>query len=198
MTNSFDYEAHGLLASSARPAIPGDGVQTVAELLDPVLATDPDREALVGRHARYTYAELDRSIDAAAAAYAELGVKPGDRVAASFANHTEIVVAFLAAMRCGAIWLGINRALAPPEKAYMLSDAQASVFLGDDEMAAQVESKRGELPLLEHIIRAEPGDAVSEWAGRLAAADGAPRSSVVIDPFGPAAIAYTSGTTGFP
>jgi len=198
MTNSFDYAAHGLVASSNRPAIPGDAVQTVAEVLDPVLALDPDREALVGRHARYTYAELDRVVDAAAVALIELGVKPGDRVAASFANHTEIVVAFLAAMRCGAIWLGINRALAPPEKAFMLCDAQASLFLGDDEMAAQVESKRGGLPVLAHIIRAEPGDMASEWAGRLAAAAGAPRPSVVIDPFGPAAIAYTSGTTGFP
>ena len=49
------------------------GVQTVAEVLDSVVAADPDREALVGRHARYTYGELDRAANAAAAAFAELG-----------------------------------------------------------------------------------------------------------------------------
>ncbi|NQZ97883.1 MAG: AMP-binding protein [Myxococcales bacterium] len=198
MTAAIDYEARGLVAPTRRPAIPGGGPQTVADLLDRVLAKDPEREALVGRDGRYTYAELDAAVNRAAAALAGMGVAAGDRVAMSLPNSAEIVVAFLGSMRLGAIWLGINRALAPPEKAYMLTDAQASVFLGDSDMVAQVASERAKLPDLRELVAADPGDASSAWAQALAACSGASRPDVEIDPFAPGAIAYTSGTTGFP
>ncbi|HZO10353.1 MAG TPA: long-chain fatty acid--CoA ligase, partial [Myxococcota bacterium] len=44
----------------------------------------------------------------------------------------------------------------------------------------------------------DPGGGADEWHARLEAAAGAVRPDVAIDPFGPAAIAYTSGTTGHP
>jgi len=114
-------------------------------------------------------------------------------------NHTELVVAFLAAMHLGAVWVGVNRQLTAPEQRYVLDDAGVSVFIGDGDTAARVHSVRAELPALRVVIDAEPGDAGSEWAARLHAADplDAP-SSDAVDPFGPAAIAYTSGTTGQP
>ena len=177
MTAAIDYEARGLVAPTRRPAIPGGGPQTVADLLDRVLAKDPEREALVGRDGRYTYAELDAAVNRAAAALAGMGVAAGDRVAMSLPNSAEIVVAFLGSMRLGAIWLGINRALAPPEKAYMLTDAQASVFLGDSDMVAQVASERAKLPDLRELVAADPGDASSAWAQALAACSGASTST---------------------
>ena len=99
----------------------------------------PDAEALVSCHqgVRYTYAELDRAADRAAGAFAARGVGPGDRVAASLPNGTEIVIAFLGAARLGAIWVGINRALAGPEKAYMLRDCGARLLLADELGDAQ-------------------------------------------------------------
>jgi acyl-CoA synthetase (AMP-forming)/AMP-acid ligase II len=166
----------------------------VASVLERVVREDPRREALVGREARYTYGELDSAANRAANLLLALGVGPGDRVAASLPNHAEIVVAFLGALRVGAIWVGINRPLAPPEKTFMLRDAGACVLLADADIAAQIEARRGELPDLRHCLRAGPG---GEWAERLARADDA-RPGVEIDPFAPAAIAYTGGTTGFP
>jgi acyl-CoA synthetase (AMP-forming)/AMP-acid ligase II len=191
-----DLAALGLVTTRLRPAIPGPA-QTVAEVLDHMLATDPGREALVGRHARYTYRELDNTVNRAAGALAALGVKAGDRVAASLGNHTELVVAFLATQRLGAIWVGINRPLAPPEKAYILASCQACVFLGDAEMAAQVSALGGELQHVKHVVVAEPRDPRCAWQKLLDDAS-AQRPSVVVDPFAPAAISYTSGTTGFP
>lgn len=186
-----------LVATEQRPAIPGDAPQTVSNVLAGPLARCPDRLALVGRHARYTYRELDAAVTQAASALHGLGVGPGDRVAASIANHPDIVIACLATMRLGAVWVGIARPLAPAEKAFMLADAEASVFLGDRTMAAQVESLREKIPSLRHLLEAEPGDNDCAWARMLAAADGTP-PLVNIDAFAPAAIAYTSGTTGFP
>lgn len=188
-----DWAALGLRPWPARPEIPG-GPQTVAAVLERTLREAPEREALVGRDARYDYAGLDAAARRAANALRSLGVRPGDRVAASLPNQAAIVVAFLGTMRLGAIWVGINRPLAAPEKAYMLADGEASVFLGDPEMVAQVEAHRASLPALRHVLMSGPGGG---WDERLARADDS-EPGVGIDPFAPAAIAYTGGTTGFP
>ena len=195
---SFDITAHGLIPSPRRPEIPGGVAQSVADVLDAGVATMPEAEALVGRYARYSYAELDREANRAAQVLLQLGVRPGDRVAGSMANHTDLVVAFYGAMRIGAIWFGVNRALAPPEKAYMLKDGGAVVFVGDREACAQIEGLPEALPELVHRIGAEPSDPASQWRELLAKAPDETRPEIEIDPFGPAAIAYTSGTTGFP
>ncbi|MCA9771891.1 MAG: acyl--CoA ligase, partial [Myxococcales bacterium] len=153
MAQYITYSAHGLIPPRSRPLIPGGGPQTVAEVLDRWVRECPEADALVGRDRRYTYAELDEAANRAASALASLGVHSGTRVAASLPNRTDIVVAFLGAMRLGAIWVGINRPLAAPEKAYMIEDAQASVFLAAAEAAAEIEELSGRLPTLQHIVR---------------------------------------------
>jgi acyl-CoA synthetase (AMP-forming)/AMP-acid ligase II len=150
-------------------------------VFDDVLATGPQREALVTRSGRLTYAELDRLADRAAWALRDLGVRPGDRVAASLPNDAAVVVAFHGAMRLGAIWVGVNRALAPPEKRYLLADSGAMLLLSDDDGDA----------LGVRVV------AAGEWQAAVDAARDGP-VGVDVDPFAPAGIAYTSGTTGHP
>lgn len=181
-----------------RPPIPGDAPQSVAEVLARPLERCPGRVALVGRHARYTYAGLDEAVTQAAVALSRLGVAPGDRIAACLGNHPEIVIAFLAAMRLGAIWVGLNRPLAPAEKSWMLRDAGVSVMLADRATCAQLAPLRVELPALRHLVEVEPGDPGCAWALAVEEAREATPPRPAIDPFAPAAIAYTSGTTGFP
>ncbi|HKJ24540.1 MAG TPA: AMP-binding protein [Myxococcota bacterium] len=188
------YFRHGLAPSHERPEIPG-ALQTVADVLDRGFSAEPDAEALVGRHARYRYGELIEESLRAAAVLADLGVRPGDRVAACLPNHTEIVVAFLGAMRVGAVWVGIPQALATPEKLFVLDDCDASVLLADPATHDAVQAHRRELRDLNQILVAEPGP--SEWNLALARAE-SPAPPEDFDPFGPAAIAYTSGTTGRP
>jgi acyl-CoA synthetase (AMP-forming)/AMP-acid ligase II len=183
------------LVRHSNPRTPAGSPGTIAALLDRPLATTPDALALVGRHGRLSMRELDEAANRAAHALRSLGVRLGDRVAASMPNDVDIVVAFLGAMRIGAVWVGINRALAGPEKAYMLRDAEVSVFLGDAAMAAQVDQERATLPELAHAVVVGAGDA--SWATLLASMPADP-VDVVVDPLAPAAIAYTSGTTGFP
>jgi len=192
----IDLAAHGLRAP-ATPPQPIPGPATVAALLDEPLARDPDRLALVGRHGRFTVAELDAAVGRAAAALASLGVQPGTRVAMSLPNDTPLVIAWLATMRLGAIWLGINRPLAPPEKAYMLDDAEVTVLLADPDVVDSLAGHRDALTALRHVVTVDPAAPSDEWRAVIAAAsDAAPLEPV--DPLAPAAIAYTSGTTGFP
>jgi hypothetical protein len=68
---------------------------------------------------------------------------PGDRVAACLPNDVAICVAFLACMRLGALWVGINRVLAPREKTHILRvylqrHADQSVFAVFLRVAEQI------------------------------------------------------------
>ncbi|MGH0038536.1 MAG: class I adenylate-forming enzyme family protein [Myxococcota bacterium] len=161
------------------------------------MAERPDALALVGRHGRLSYGELDREVTRAARALADLGIGPGDRVAACLPNDVDIVVAFLACQRLAALWVGINRPLAGPEKAYILNDCGASLYLVDEALREEIESvgERIEAPV--RVVGVDPADPQSQWRRALDAAQGPP-PRVPQDPFAPAAIAYTSGTTGFP
>jgi len=155
---------------------------TVGEVLDRQVARDPERLALVGRSGRLGYGELDRAANRAANALAALGVTRGDRVAACLPNDVDIVIAFLGVARLGAIWVGVNKPLAAPEKAYLLRDSGARVFLAAPDVA---------LPeTLAQRIEVAPGSFANEGDES--------RPRVPVDPHDPAAIAYTSGTTGFP
>lgn len=193
---------HGLVLPTHRPAFPTGAPQHIAQVLVPALADHPERLALVGRHGRLTYAELDRAANRAAHALASLGVRCGDRVAACLPNDVDIVVAFLGVQRLGGIWVGINRVLAAKEKAYLLRDSGARVYLASaalcdpDELAAE----RRDLEALEHIVGVDPSDSAAPWSRTQAAASEQPLAveGEALDPFAPAAIAYTSGTTGFP
>jgi acyl-CoA synthetase (AMP-forming)/AMP-acid ligase II len=154
---------------------------SIARVLDRALAADPGREALVTRTRRLSYADLDAEAHQAARALRELGVRPGDRVAASLPNDAEVVVAFHGAMRLGAVWLGVNRALAPPEKRYLLEDSGSTLLLSDDDLP-DLGVRVVDLPT---------------WEAARKAADPTP-VDVDVDPFAPAGLAYTSGTTGHP
>ena len=172
--------------------------RVVSQVFEGVLRSDPDREALVTRSGRWTYAELDALADRAAAALARLGVRPGDRVAAALPNEVDVVVAFHGAMRLGALWVGVNRALATPEKAFILSDSGAALLLCDADTAEGVAAVQDGLPALRRIVAVEAGDRSGEWPAAMAGGPGRGGVPVSVDPHAPAAIAYTSGTTGHP
>lgn len=188
---------------AARSAGPLTIARDIGHVLDPALAARPGREALVGRDRSYTYEELDREADAAAAALASLGIGPGDRVAACLPNETAVVVAFHGVMRLGAIWVGLNQLLSPLEKVRLLDDCGARVLICDSPCHDSVRTTGGPPPSLEHVLVSEAGATTPlgtspEWQDLVAAHRASPLRRPLVDPDAPAAIAYTSGTTGTP
>lgn len=162
-------------------------VLSAARVLEPALARDPNREALVTATTRLTYGELDALAHRAAHALAEMGIGPGDAVCASLPNDHDVVVAFHGAMRLGAVWVGINRVLAAPEKAHILADCSASLLLSDDG-APISGAERMDMPVVD----------LASWRAALESAPATPWGGPDPDPLAPAGIAYTSGTTGRP
>jgi len=183
-------DAHGLVVRSTPAPLP-EGPSTVSACLETGCSDHPDRQALVWNDHILTYSELDARVEAAAGGLASLGIGPGDRVACSLPNRPALVEAFLATQRLGAVWLGINPALVTDEARWLLDDAEAGLLI--------TTSERMEIAAGRKTITVDPttGGGVDDGWGLLLAA-GLPAPAVEVDPQKPAAIAYTSGTTGRP
>jgi long-chain acyl-CoA synthetase len=167
--------------SRHRPAWPN----SVADVLSPALATVSDQEAVVDRRRRLTYAELDALVDSVARWLVAHGVEPGDRLGVSLPNSVDVVVALLASMRTGALFVGVHPGLAAPEKSKLLADAGAALLLTTSGLTEGLSTGAD-------VIALDLDDGGIDVLTAPAA------SLPPIDPSAPAAIAFTSGTTGDP
>ncbi|MCC3329791.1 AMP-binding protein [Nocardia abscessus] len=85
-----------------------------------------------------TYGELRERSARCAAALAELGVEPGDRVATLMAKSADLVVALLGIWRRGAVHVPLFTAFASPAIALRLHASRASLVIADADQAAKL------------------------------------------------------------
>lgn len=97
----------------------------------------PDREALVGRDVRLSYAQADDAVDVFAGALLDRGIGDGDRVAVLGWNSVAFLVATLAIARIGAVVVPLNVRLSTLELRRQLDVTDARLLLTDDENADQ-------------------------------------------------------------
>jgi acyl-CoA synthetase (AMP-forming)/AMP-acid ligase II len=150
-----------------------------------------DRVALVAEDTgvRLTYRELHQLTEAVAPGLHERGVRTGDVVALALPSGLDYVVAYLAAARIGAITTGINPRFSADERAKVFARAQPKLVIATDALAggipSDVDTEIVEDSTAKHdILPTLRGDYV------------APK--VRLHPRRPAAIVFTSGTTGEP
>jgi long-chain acyl-CoA synthetase len=167
----------------------------VWSLLEGVMVARPDDLALVSAGTRLSFAGLREAVDRACHVLAGAGVRRGTTVGVSAPNSADVVIAFLSVMRLGARWVGINTALGELERARLLDHCRARLVLTDLPTAASVLARAG--PGRRGVISMAEEDGVSPWRSALGASPAARRATAV-DPLLPAAIAYTSGTSGRP
>src|SRR5436309_1827538 len=105
--------------------------RVVGDLLREQARAMPDKPYLWCGDDRLTFAETDERSDRVAAGLAELGVGPGDRVAAIASNRTEMLEAFFACAKLGAVQVPTNVFLKGEFLRYQLDDSQASTLLLD-------------------------------------------------------------------
>jgi acyl-CoA synthetase (AMP-forming)/AMP-acid ligase II len=168
----------------------------VTALLDRAVERWPSLPAVVTDDATVTYEQLRERVEHLAAGFVRAGVAPGDRVAASLPNGVELVTAFYATARVGALWAGITRELAAPEKLRLLADLTPRVFLAEGEALSATAGGAAELGI--DAVEVDAGD-TGEGSGRWAEWCASPViEHDPVDAHAPAAIAFTSGTSGVP
>jgi long-chain acyl-CoA synthetase len=160
-----------------------------------------DRQAIVFGERVLGYRDLEAAASRAAHALRALGVAQGDRVALYLPNVPEFAIAYLATLKLGAIAVSVNAMLVAEEVRYVLSDSGAKVVCTTAAQWPNVAPLLGSVPSLEHVVVCEgerAGDParVHALAELVAAAPADPFRAVDLDRDAPAAILYTSGTTG--
>jgi len=95
----------------------------------------PADVALIGDWGQLTFEQLETRVASVTAGLERLGVRPGDRVGYMMNNLPEIVVAYFAILRLGAIAVAVNVMLRPVELAYVLGDSGARVLVCEPSVA---------------------------------------------------------------
>jgi len=90
-----------------------------------------DKTAIVFEGTRITYDQLNRRVNRLANALLRLGVKKGDKIASMLFNSPEIIEAYYAAAKIGAITIPINFRLVWREVEYIIDQSEARVFIYD-------------------------------------------------------------------
>ncbi len=186
---------------------------TIPAALAGAVARGGDGEAIVDGELRWTWRELGRQVDRAAAAFLDAGIETGDRVAIWAPNCAEWVVALLGLQSAGGVLVPLNTRYKGVEAADILARSRARIvvtvegFLGN-RYVGMLEGH--DLPHLERIVvlRSEPDadlpPGAETWESFLEAGSRAGDGSAVADrvaSLGPDATAdllFTSGTTGKP
>ena len=88
-----------------------------------------ERQALVLKDRRWTFAELARNIDAVARGLVALGVAPGEKVSLWMMNRPEWIAAALAVMRIGVVLVPINTRFRTEDAAYVLGQSDSSTLV---------------------------------------------------------------------
>ncbi len=169
----------------------------------------PDREALihVERGVRLSYRQFIAAAGRAAAGLKELGIGPGDHVAIWGGNRPEWIVSQAALSILGAVWTPIDPSAAPGQLAFVLEHSDAVAVIADQNLREVLEAARsdpksaGRLKRLQHVVSwEEPAEGETGWAEVLEAGRAGDPAELAgrVDESGPAAIMYTSGTTGRP
>jgi long-chain acyl-CoA synthetase len=133
---------------------------------------------------RISYKALRGQVEAVAMRLGELGVKPGDRVLISGANHPSWPATFFGILRAGAAAVPLDPALEPAKVKNILGSAQVSAAVIDDK-ARDSFGEVLDVPTLELRDAPKPGA-----VGSLPDLD--------VQPTDVASVLYTSGTTGDP
>ena len=157
----------------------------------------PDRVALAWHDQTVTYGDLDARVDAAAAGFQHLGVRPGDRIAVLLGNVPAFVEAYFGALRAGATVVPLTLGLAADEVAHALTDSGTSVLVVAAVVADELVDLANELEVTVLVAGADEAPPGAErWRDLLDADHALEPVERHDDDLG--AIVYTSGTTGRP
>ena len=204
-------------ATQPGPAVAPDLFNAADWLVSRHARTDPGRRAITavdldGGVSTLTYGELDEAVTDLAAAFLASGVRPEERLLLCMGDCPELLTAFLAGLRIGAVPVPVSTMLTPKDIAVLARDSRARLLAVSREFAALAPAVGG-LPGLADVVvltdrpagAAElpevTGTRVHDWPGFLAA--GAGHREQAATPFptvadSPAFWLYTSGTTGTP
>ncbi|KOY00806.1 non-ribosomal peptide synthetase [Pseudomonas nunensis] len=175
-----DAERHQLLVdfNATTRAYPQD--KTVLALFEAQVARTPDAVAAVHGQETLSYAALNQRANQLAHHLIGLDVQPNDRVAILLPRSLDLLASQLAALKCAAAYVPLDRNASLERQRFMLEDSQASVLLTFSDQEVPEGARRIDLDRLNLDGQTAHDPALAQSAETIAY------------------IMYTSGSTGQP
>ena len=133
---------------SAKPGAFEVPLQSVTQAFDAATERDPGRTAVVFYGRSITYRELREATDRLANALASLGLKKGDRIALYLVNSPQFIIAYFAALKCGATVTPISPVYTSHEIRYQIEDSGARAIVCQDILYEKVAKCGAQLDLV--------------------------------------------------
>jgi acyl-CoA synthetase (AMP-forming)/AMP-acid ligase II len=173
--------------------------------MTPVLAlyhhadSNPHKPAFIAGEDSWSYRRMAAGVDRLARAMTARGVRPGDRVVLHMTNRPELVLAYFACFRIGAIAAPLGVRLKASELRPLLVRLRPSLYIGDQGLYPRVSTVDSEiLPANARFVVGQPAqDDARHWDDLLRKRDGGTVPDFP-DIHAPAVLLPTSGATGVP
>lgn len=158
---------------------------TIPDRFDRVVRTFPDHPAVRSSPQAYTYQELNAKANQIAGILIKAGGKKGRTVSILHGFQPEIVAAILGVLKAGMIYVVLEPNQPKTRLQIIGKDAHTEILLTDKENhSLALEVSRGEFPVIN--LASINSEVIANVPG------------LELQPFDPAAIYYTTGTTGQP
>ncbi len=173
---------------------------TIGKLVENQAKKYGDKVFLYWEDMTVTYSQLNEITNKVANMLYELGIRKGDKVSVFLPNQPEYVYLYLGIPKIGAIIGPVNALFKPREVQYVVNHSEAKILITIPKFMEIVNEIRDQLPHLKHIIViGDPMKGTLNYQSLMEkAADSPPPRVSINEKEDPAAILYTSGTTGFP
>ena len=160
----------------------------------------------VGEHVSYifegqeiTNMQMDRAAKKLGNALKKLGVKQGDRVIMQMQNCPEVLQAFQAIWKIGAITVPINYLVGQEEINFIYKDSGANTVITSPEYLDKVKIGQSKVPGIKNIIIVAPEAPAGTYLFQKLLDESSDKLDIVKTADNDvAALIYTSGTTGTP
>jgi benzoate-CoA ligase len=157
-----------------------------------------DKVAIYYQDHKISYKDLQREINKAGNGLKRLGIEIENRIAILLHDCPEWVACFFGCIKIGAVPVALNTMMVPQDYEYFLNDSRAKAIVVSDNLVQKIESIKGKLNYLKHmIVVGEAGknhstyqNLVNGASSELQAADTCKDDVAFWQ--------YTSGSTGLP
>lgn len=177
------------------------GRMTTGAVLRAVAQARPDKTAIVDGDLTLSYREFDERVDKLARFLLGAGIGKGDRVAYMFWSQWEILVAYHAIARVGAVVVSLNFRLTPFEIEQQLEASAAVALLYDKEFRSSIEkvAKSADGAMLFVVSGPKEAPARASFDEIMAMpVEDRPEAGIEVGSSDDSGIWFTSGTTGQP
>lgn len=176
-------QQHAMVEARNATGADHDRSLRVHQLVEAVVASSPDRVAVVAGETSLTYAELDKRANQLARALAARGASRGSRVALCVDRSAEMPLAALAILKAGAAYVPLDASHPAERLRYIIEDAEAVCVITLERLA--------------HLFGDTPVVMLDRDGADISAQDPAP---LFLEgaPTDLAYLIYTSGSTGRP